>query len=359
MVPEWARCRRTVPAEPDNTVTVRDLRALPKANLHLHLTGSMRASTVRDLAALGGITLPESFSEKALRWWEAPQERSWSQFQGRYDVARSTIRTSADVRRIVREAAEDNADDGAGWLEIQVDPTSYTPRLGALDRVIEVVLEAAAEAAGRTGIGVGVIVAASWARPPSHAEVLAALAARYTGEGVVGFGLSNDERAGRVGGFARAFRVARDAGLQGMPHSGFFTGAPHVRDCVELLGAHRIGHGINAVEDQTVLGLLASRGVTLGVCLTSYEPLGVVENLRDVPLRQLYDSGVPVALGTDDPLLFETGLADQYALARGVLGFTDVELAELARGSIHGSRAPQDVKIRLLEGVDRWMAAEQ
>jgi adenosine deaminase len=353
-----------LPASPDaglchrqDDLSMRNLAALPKTNLHLHLTGSMRTATVRELAARGGITLPESLENRS-KWWERREERSWSHFQERYDAARSTIRTSADIHRILYEAAKDDANDGVGWIEIQVDPTSYAPRLGTLERALEIVLEASSEATRRTGIGVGVIVAASWARPPSDAEVLATLAGRYTGEGVVGFGLSNDERTGRVVEFARAFRLARDAGLHGMPHSGFFTGPGHVRDCVELLGAHRIGHGIHAVQDEALLDILASRAITLEVCLTSYEPLGVVENLRDVPLRQLYDAGVPVALGTDDPLLFETGLADQYALARGVLGFTDGELADLARSSIHGSLAPQHVKTGLLEGVNRWLAGE-
>jgi adenosine deaminase len=112
------------------------------------------------------------------------------------------------------------------------------------------------------------------------------------------------------------------------------------------------------VEDKRLLDVLASRAVTLEVCLTSYEPLGVVNSLSEVPLRQLYDAGVPVALGTDDPLLFETGIADQYAIARRVLGFADDELAHLARCSIRGSRAPEPLKSRLLEGIDSWLAGE-
>jgi adenosine deaminase len=225
--------------------------------------------------------------------------------------------------------------------------------------VLEVILEAAAEAARRTGIGVGVIVAASWARPPSDAEVLATLAGRYAGQGVVGFGLSNDERTGCVADFADAFRIARQAGLPGMPHSGFFTGPGHVRDCLEILGARRIGHGIHAVEDERLLGVLASRAVTLEVCPTSYEPLGVVRSLSEVPLHQLYDAGVPVALGTDDPLLFETGIADEYSIARRVLGFADGELAHLAGCSVRGSQAPEPVKSQLLEGIDSWLADEE
>lgn len=326
---------------------MRDLRALPKAHLHLHLTGAMRLATARELARGHGVAIPPVPS------WEPAGD--WSCFQRPYDAAREAIRTAADVERVVREAAEDDAADGSGWLEIQVDPTSYASRLGGLGATIEAVLGAARQAARATGIGVGVIVAASWARPARDAEALARLAAQYAGHGVVGFGLSNDERCGQVADFARAFRIAREAGLAGVPHGGFFAGAWHVRECVELLGARRIGHGITAVGDPAVLETLAARGVVLEVCPTSYAPLGVIETVAEVPLRRLRDAGVPVALGADDPLLFGTGLAGQYALARDVLGFSDAELAQLARCSIRGSMAPAEVKAGLLAGVDAWL----
>lgn len=326
---------------------MRDLRALPKAHLHLHLTGSMRPATARELAGKHGVTIPPVPS-----WGPAGD---WSCFQRPYDAAREAIRTAADVERVVREAAEDDAADGSGWLEIQVDPTSYAPRLGGLEAAIEVMLDAARQASRAAGIGVGVVVAASWARPARDAEALARLAARYATHGVVGFGLSNDERRGRTADFARAFRIAREAGLAGVPHGGFFAGSWHVRECAELLGARRIGHGITAAGDPAVLELLAARGIVLEVCLTSYAPLGVLPTVAEVPLRRLRDAGVAVALGADDPLLFGTGLAGQYALARDVLGLSDGELAELARCSIHSSLAPPGVKAHLLAGVDAWL----
>lgn len=328
---------------------VRDLRALPKAHLHLHLTGSMRPATARDLAAHHGVAFPPAPS------WEQAAARDWAVFQRPYDVAREAIRTAADVERVVREAAEDDDADGSGWLEIQVDPTSYAPRLGGLEATIEVVLDSARKAARATGIGVGIVVAASWARPARDAETLARLAVRYARHGVVGFGLSNDERRGRVADFARAFRIAREAGLAGVPHGGFFAGAWHVRECVELLGARRIGHGITAARDPATLEALAALGVVLEICPTSYAPFGVVETVTEIPLRRLRDAGVPVALGADDPLLFGTGLAGQYALVRDVLGFVDAELAELARCSIRGSTAPAGLEAQLLAGVDDWL----
>ncbi|MDQ3886762.1 MAG: adenosine deaminase [Actinomycetota bacterium] len=321
---------------------MRGLRALPKANLHLHLTGSMRPSTLLDLAARHGIAIPPPLP--------AGVAGSWADFQARYDSARSAIRSSGDIVRVVTEAAADDAADGCGWLEIQLDPTSYVPVLGDERASVEAVLVAAAQAR----IPTRVVVASSWARSGEHALRLARLAAEYASDGVVGFGLSNDERLGRVAEFEPAFRVAAEAGLLAVPHSGFFTGPDHVRDCVELLGARRIGHGTSAAADPGVLELLVQRGVGLEVCPTSYPPLGVHE-LPDVPVPGLLDAGVTVALATDDPLLFGTGLAGQYEICREVLGLSDQQLAVLARHSIRCSAAPPQLRDELLRGVRDWL----
>jgi adenosine deaminase len=298
-----------------------DLRALPKANLHLHLTGSMRPATLAFLAARAGLAVPDPLPPGAVHGWAA--------FQSRYDAARASVRTADDVARIVVEAAEDDAASGARLVEIQVDPTSYAAAIGGLESVVEAVLAGAAAAP----IPVGVVVATSWAASASHASRLATLAAAYAGRGVVGFGISNDERLGRVADFAPACTVARDAGLAVVPHGGFYTPAKHVADCVRLLGATRIGHGLSAAVDPATVELLASRRVALEVCPTSYPPFGV-STLTAVPVRALLAAGVPVALGTDDPLLFGASLADQYALCRDVLGCTDAELAALAADSL-------------------------
>lgn len=183
---------------------------------------------------------------------------------------------------------------------------------------------------------------------------MARLAARYAGRGVVGFGLSNDERLGRVADFVPAFRTAAAAGLLGTPHAGFYEPARHVRDCVTLLGARRIGHGLTAAADPATLALLAERRVALEVCPTSYPPLGVVSDLAEIPIRALLAAGVPVTLGTDDPLLFGTALADQYAIGRRI-GCTDAERAAIARHSVLASAAPADLRGRLLGDIDGWL----
>ncbi|MCQ8773204.1 adenosine deaminase [Streptomyces telluris] len=336
--------------------SVRDVRLLPKAHLHLHFTGSMRSDTLLELADKYGVHLPEALSSGEPPKLRATDERGWFRFQRLYDIARSCLRAPEDIQRLVREAAEEDVRDGSGWLEIQVDPTSYAPRLGGLIPALEIILDAVETASKETGLGMRVLVAANRMKHPLDARTLARLAVRYADRGVVGFGLSNDERRGLARDFDRAFDIAREGGLLAAPHGGELSGPSSVRDCLDDLHASRVGHGVRAAEDPRLMRKLAERGVTCEVCPSSNVALGVYEKPGDVPLRTLWDAGVPIALGADDPLLFGSRLAAQYELVREHHGFTDTELAELARQSVRGSAAPEGVRGELLRGIDDWLA---
>ncbi|MCJ1679368.1 adenosine deaminase [Streptomyces sp. APSN-46.1] len=333
----------------------RDLSLLPKAHLHLHFTGSMRPSTLLELADKYGVRLPDALTAGEPPRLRATDERGWFRFQRLYDAARSCLREPDDIRRLVREAAEEDVRDGSGWLEIQVDPTSYAPLLGGMIPAVEIILDAVDAASRETGLGMRVLIAANRMRHPLDARTLARLAVRYADRGIVGFGLSNDERRGMARDFDRAFAIAREGGLLAAPHGGELTGPSSVRDCLDDLHAARIGHGVRAAEDPRLLKRLADRQITCEVCPASNVALGVYERPEDVPLRTLFEAGVPMALGADDPLLFGSRLAAQYEIARRHHAFTDAELAELARQSVRGSAAPEDVQAKLLAGIDHWL----
>jgi adenosine deaminase len=318
----------------------------------------MRIGTLTELARDHGIGLPDALTASWPPRLHATDERGWFRFQRLYELARACVRGEADMRRIVREAAEDDAREGSRWLEIQIEPSSYGPSVGGITRALEIVLDEARTASRETGVGVGVIVAASRIRHPLDARTLARLAARYAGDGpgtVVGFGLSNDERRGETSDFAPAFAIARRAGLALVPHGGELLGPAAVQQTLSVLRPDRIGHGVRCVEDPRVLDEVAEAGVTLEVCPGSNVALGVYAEAADVPLRTVVAHGIPVALGADDPLLFGTRLVDQYAVARDALGCTDEELAALARHALAGSRASSQVRTEALRDIDRWL----
>src|SRR5689334_22607381 len=158
-VVEDERGGRPQAVPPQRDEGTRSITALPKAHLHLHFTGSMRPQTLKELAAKHRIRLPESLREHHLLRL-TPDVRGWFRFQRLYDAARQCVRDEADMRRIVREAAQDDAAEGSGRLEMQVDPTSYAVHVGGLTPAIEIVLDAAREASLETGCEVAIIVAA-------------------------------------------------------------------------------------------------------------------------------------------------------------------------------------------------------
>ncbi|MBO3747205.1 adenosine deaminase [Streptosporangiaceae bacterium NEAU-GS5] len=334
----------------------RALDTLPKAHLHLHFTGSMRHGTLIELAAEQGIHLPDALVEDWPPKLRATDERGWFRFQRLYDIARSVLRRPEDVYRLLREAAEDEHAEGSRWLEIQVDPSGYASRFGGLTPTLELFLDAADQAAESASIGMAVIVAANRTRHPLDAKTLARLAIQFMDQGVVGFGLSNDERRGRARDFDGAFRIAKRAGLLAVPHGGELGGPGSVAECVDDLDADRIGHGVRSAESERLMDRLADRQITCEICPTSNVGLGVAEHPEDVPVRRLFEAGVPIALGADDPLLFGARLLPQYELAREVYGFSDAEVAELARQSIRASAAPESLQKALSAEIDAWLA---
>ena len=337
-------------------VSDADLVALPKAHLHLHLTGGMRHATLMELADGHGIRLPERLVDPDADDWKL---LGWPRFQRLYDLARGVLRTADDVTRLIREIAEDENAAGSRWCELQVTPTGYAARLGDVVTAMDVFTDALADAERRTGVGMRLVVAANRTRPSWEAEQLARLAVRFADRGVVGFGLSNDERTGRVDDFSKAFRIAREHGLIAVPHAGELLGAGAVRRTLEELQPRRIGHGVRAAEDEAVLKSLADAGVACEVCPASNVALGVFDGHELVPLRPMEAAGVAVVLAADDPLLFGAGLVDQYAAVRDAHGYDAGDLARLARASVDHSTMPGATRGTMHADIDAWLADRQ
>lgn len=338
---------------------VRDLNELPKAHLHLHFTGSMRVSTLEDMARRQRIGLPESLTDNVALQVPADQ-RGWFRFQRSYDAARKVVRSEEAMRRIVTEAAQDDAREGSRRLEIQIDPTSYAPYVGGITPALEIVLDEAERATQQTGVEVGVVVAASRIRHPLEARTLARLAAQYAGDGpgaVVGFGLSNDERRGTTSEWSSAFNIARKAGLPSVPHGGELLGPDHVRAVMAHLKPARLGHGVRAAEDMDLTRRIIDAGVAFEVCPESNVSLGVFSSESQVPVRKLMEAGATIALGADDPLLFLSRLTDQYRILRRS-GFSDEELAHLAGTSIDASFATAQSKARWHAEIAQWLTSK-
>jgi adenosine deaminase len=324
---------------------MRDLVALPKAHLHLHLEGAMRPSTLTELAHRYAIPLPSMTGYG-----------SFAVFIDTYTAACQVLRSEEDLRRLVREVVEDAVLAGAMWVEPSLGPANHRGRLGADRDVVALVLEEGRRAAQQLDVGFGLMIAAARDRGVAEAVAAAQLAADFADSGVVSFGLDADEAAFPPEPFGPAFGLAAEAGLICAPHAGEFAGPASVRAGIEVLHARRILHGVRAVEDPELLREVAARGVCFDVCLTSNVKLGVVPTLEQHPLPALLAAGVPCSLGADDPLLFGASLLDEYEHARTMLGLDDAQLAGIARASLRSGGAPGPLRERALAGIDAWLA---
>jgi adenosine deaminase len=324
--------------------TGRDLVRLPKAHLHLHLEGAMRPATLQELAEARGIEVPR-----------VREFTGFAAFAELYLAACDLLDSEASLRRLVREVVEDAAADGVVWLE----PAFYSPRyrdcIGSDHEAIEVVLDELKRAGTELGVGTGLIVAADRTADPAEAVALAKIATDFADRGVVGLGLANDETHWPPEPFAEAFSLAVDAGLLSVPHGGELAGPESVAGCLDACGAHRVMHGIRAVEDPELLARLADEGVCLDVCPSSNVALSVVPSLEEHPLPALLEAGVRCSINADDPLLFGPGIAAEYELCRDRFGFDDTLLATIAGWSVEASGAPAALITATHRAIAGWL----
>ncbi|HWW54330.1 MAG TPA: adenosine deaminase [Acidimicrobiales bacterium] len=325
---------------------MRELRDLPKAHLHLHLEGAMRMSTLRELCRRSQIEVPVVSTSYG----------SFADFEDTYMAACDVLRSEGDLRRLVAEVVEDAAADGAAWVEPAIYLPHHRQRIGPNELVIEAILDELRRASAAHGIGAGLMVAADRTLDPADAVAQAQLAVAYRDEGVVSFGLANDEAAGPPEAFAEAFKIARGGGLISAPHAGEHRGPESVAGALDALGANRIEHGVRAIEDPELVKRLADSAVCLDVCPTSNVLLSVFPSLEAHSLPALLAAGVRCSINGDDPLLFGPNLLEEYELCRNRMGLDDDRLAFIARCSLGASGAPADLKARELDAVGRWLA---
>ena len=268
------------------------------------------------------------------------------------------LRTPDDLYRLVREIAEDERAEGSGWLELQADPSGFAAMYGGITAFTELLIDAAEKAARAADIGIGIIVAANRTRHPMDARMIARLAAQFAGQGVVGFGLSNDERRGPAAEFVPAFRIADRAGLLLAPHAGELVGPPSVAAAVDLLHADRLGHGVRSVEDPWLLERLAAEGITCEVCPSSNVALGVAPDRGIGSDPDAVRGGGPHRARRRRPGAVRPppgqAVRDRPRRAR-------LHPARAGRAGppvrSHSAAAPPDTRARLLAGIDAWLPA--
>jgi len=310
-----------------------DLAELPKAELHVHLEGTVRPATREEFATRTVVSIPREFTD--LNSFVDVYGRIWA-----------TMTRPGDYARMVREYCEDVARSGVRYAEVHVT-TSARPfpcleeAVEAAAKQSEVVLQFIVDIPRTFPMEVG------WALMEGARGV----------PRVVGIGLGGSEKGYPPEPFAPLFDEARRRGLRSMPHAGEDAGPDSVRGALGALKAERIMHGVRAVEDAGLVAELAARRVPLAVCLHSNVRLGVVRSLEEHPIRQLWEAGVVVSVNTDDPGYFGYDMVDEYEAAGRLLGLDRPGYGRLALNSVESSFAPDALKEEMRRGIAEWVGA--
>jgi adenosine deaminase len=340
-----------------DAATDRLIEAMPKAELHLHLDGSLRIDTALDLAQSRGIAAPTTWRGMFDALVAPMPCRDQAELLRAFDLPIALMQDADSLWRITAELVESKAAEGVRYVEIRWGPLLHVARGLSLADGIEAVVRGAEDAAARTGTVVRLIATALRSHEPLENVRLAEAASRFRARGLTGWDLAGPEAA-----FpdpllhARAFEAARAGGLRITVHAGEWGGAAQVRRALQV-NPERIAHGEAASDDPSLVAELTARGVCLDLCPTSNVQAGIVPSLADHALARLHRTGAPVTLSTDDTTVSDITLTEEYRRAVGDIGLTLAELWAIDRFALDVAFADEATLAPLREAFDAWAAS--
>jgi adenosine deaminase len=329
-------------------LNLQDVRALPKAEVHVHLEGCMEANDIVELAAAAGAELPRSRA----RLFEFEALEDFLRF---LDWQCALVRTPDQLAGLAYRFAQREAASGVGYADLTVSPVHWEAWRTRLPDMVTA-LDSGFVAAEQAGLPpVGLCVSLSRHQTATEAEEMVEGLLLLRHPRVVALSIDgNESTVGRTSArFARAFARAREAGLRTSVHAGESSGPEGVRDALDILGAERIDHGVRAIEDPELVDELATRRTPLGICPWSNVVLGLFPDRKSHPLERFRRAGVLVSINTDDPALFGVSLDQEYLSTAEAYGWDDQAIRVVARTSIEASFCSEAVRTRLLGDSDR------
>jgi aminodeoxyfutalosine deaminase len=325
------------------------LRGLPKAELHVHLEGTVTPDTFRRIARRNGAEAANSVSALF-------QCADFESFLKAFTRVAQTLREPDDFAEITSDYLSASVEEGVRHVEFFFSPATvrYFHPNADLAGIVEAIYLAAERA--RHASGITTLLIFDMVRNLGEVAALADidLAQRCSSWGVIGIGLGGDERKFPARDFCKPFARAAKLGLRRTAHAGEAAGAESVRDAIELLGAERIGHGVAAAGDETLMEVIVQRGVAIDSCLTSNRMTGASPQETEHPLKDFLARGIRVTLNSDDPAFFGATLLEEFELA-AKLGLTRGDLITLARNSLQSSFAPERAKRAWLTELDAYL----
>ena len=343
-------------------------KALPKAELHVHIEGTLTPARAKAIALRNGLALPQAASSRVY----APGNEALNSFLNEYNQRVSVLRTADDFRDVMLDYLQRAVEDGVKLAEVMVDPQIHCyeptndrhavgkPRLN-FDVVIDGLWQGIKQAKATWGIDAGLIMCFLQDRSLEEADAMLTQAIPHCDK-LLAVGMDNGTGSygpGSTSRFKPVYARAAEHGLRLIAHAGEEEGAQCVRMALDVLNVDRIDHGVRALEDPDLIKRLAREGVPLTVCPLSNEILGLHSTYfqGQCPLRRLIDAGVPISLNSDDPAYFASGAVDEHC--RSIDDSYDGYIAATYRWTAHACALTHDECVRIAEASFRSSFASE
>ncbi len=307
----------------NHKLTLEEIRTLPKTDLHCHLDGSVRPSTLLDLAKKRNVTLPAKTEEKLQKaLGPGPHIKSLADYLKGFDYTLSVMQDEEDIARIATELCEDAWKEGVWYIEVRFSPILHQQKGLRLMQVMDAVLAGLKEGEKKTGIKTGVIICGMRQIEPTVSIKLAELTVAYKGRGVVGFDLAGNEDHYPAKEHAAAFYLIHTNNITSTVHAGEAWGPGSIKQALHDLSTHRIGHGTRLKEDGDLLNYVNNLRIPLECCLSSNVHVGTIPSVEQHPFRFYMDFGLRVTINTDNRLMSNTTVSEELYIAHKALGLT-------------------------------------
>jgi adenosine deaminase len=330
----------------------------PKVELHRHLEGSARLSTLLDVRRNLGMPLPSTGKLRELVQIGEDDKLTFENFLSKFQTLRLFYRSPEVIERITRETIEDAAKDNIRYMELRFTPLALSRAESfPLAEVMDWVVEAASQAEKDYNVKTRLIASVNRHEGPAVAEEVAQLAADRKDRGMVGMDLAGNEANFSGMPFLGVFKEARQAGLHITIHAGEWGGAENVLDAMLYLNAERIGHGVRVLEDPNVTSLARERNIPFEVCVTSNYQSGVVSSLALHPLPRMLSLGLNACVNTDDPNISQITLTDEYKLVCDDLGLSLDDLKACVLSAVRAAFIEEAERIELEKELEKELSS--
>lgn len=341
-----------------SSLTLETIEKLPKTDLHVHLDGSLRLSTILDLAAKQRVELPatdEDGLRKAMNL--GTNCGSLVEYLKAFDVTLRVMQTADSLTRTAYELAEDAARENVRYMEVRYSPMLHTRRGLALTAVVEAVLEGLRAAQDKYGIESNVIICGIRNVSSESSLEMAELAVAYKNRGVVGFDLAGAEYDHPAKHHRAAFQLVRDNNINVTIHAGEAYGPESIHQAIHVCGAHRIGHGCRLREDGDLLHYVNDHRLALECCPSSNVQTGAIRDLASHPIKLYKNLGLRVTVNTDNRLVTDTTVSKELWHCHKSLGFTMSDLKQVILSGFKSAFLPFHVKQQYLRRVSEELKA--